>query len=131
MSENIVSKKNKSKFLHNGYLYVFEICSKGDLLLLFWRCELKNKCKGCIHTINYEVLKEVNGHSHATSPVSVEVATIKINVKCKAEEVSSSIMNICIENNSQATQATLSNSEVMEKCCKINIHFTYLILVIL
>ena len=99
MAENILSKKSKPKFSHDGNIFVFDKCSRTDPSLKFWRCELKNECKGRIHTKNQEVVKLVNEHSHGASSVSVEVAKIKTSVKRKAEEtleVPSSIINVCI-----------------------------------
>ena len=60
----------------------------------------------------------MSGHSHGASAVSVEVAKIKTGVKRKAEEtfeVPSSVINVCIENSSQAALAALPTSDTMKK----------------
>jgi len=44
MAENLLSKRDKPKFSHERYLYVFDKPSKNDPLLLFWRSELKIEC---------------------------------------------------------------------------------------
>ena len=118
MAENILSKKSKPKFSHDGYIYVFDKCSKTNPSLKFWRCELKNECKDRIHTKNQEVVKLVNEHSHGASSVSVEVAKIKTSIKRKAEEtleMPSSVINVCIANSSQAALAALPTSDAMKK----------------
>lgn len=118
MDVEILSKREKPKFSQDGYLYVFDKFSKKDPTLMFWRCELKNECKGRIHTMNNEVVKVVNEHSHGPSAVGVEVAAIKTNVKRKAEEtleVPSTVVNGCIDEISQAAQASLPNSEALKK----------------
>jgi len=43
MAENLVGKRVKPKFPHDGYLYVFDKRSKIDPLLLLGRCELKKR----------------------------------------------------------------------------------------
>jgi len=59
MTENRLSKRDKPKLSHDGYLYVSDKCSKSNPSLLFWRCESKNECKGRVHT-NNEVVKKVS-----------------------------------------------------------------------
>ena len=43
MAGYYVSKKNKPKFTHNGYLFVVEKHSKKDPIVKFWRCEKKER----------------------------------------------------------------------------------------
>ena len=64
MAQRILSKSGKEKFLHNGYIYVFDRCSSRDPSIKFWRCERKNACKGRIHTKDGEVINEINQHGH-------------------------------------------------------------------
>jgi len=99
MDENL-SKREKPKFSQDGYLYVCDKCSRSGQSLLFWRCELKNECKGRVHTKNNEAAKKVNEHCHCASAVDVGVACIKTCLKRKAEgtpEAPSTIINGCIE----------------------------------
>jgi len=86
MAENRLSKRDKPKFSHDVYLYVYDKCSKSDPSLLFWRCELKNECKERVHTENNVVVKKINELCHCASAVDLEVACIKTSLKCKAEE---------------------------------------------
>ena len=63
-------------------------------------------------------MKEVNVHTHSASAVDVEVASIKISLKRKAQEsleVPSTIINGCIENSSQSAQGSLPNSQALKK----------------
>jgi len=118
MAENRLSKRKKTKFSHDGHLYVYDKCSKSDLSLLLWKCELKNECKGRVHTKNNELVKKVNEHCYGASAVDVEVACIKTSLKRKSKEtleVSSTIINGCIENSSQAVEGSLPNSHTLKK----------------
>ena len=59
-----LSEKGREKFTYDGFIYVFDKCSKIDETVKFWRCEQRGRCKGRIHTKNNTVIKEVNIHSH-------------------------------------------------------------------
>ena len=118
MTPDLHSKKDKPKFAHEGFLYVFDKKSKRDQSISFWRCERKNECKARIHTMNTEVIKEINEHSHGSSLASVEVALVKSAVRSRAalsREQPSAIVNSCIENASQAAQAFSSGDDAMKQ----------------
>ena len=61
------------KFIHNGYLIVFDKDCKKDPIIKFWRCERKYDCKACIHTKVDVVIANINEHSHGASAASVEI----------------------------------------------------------
>ena len=117
MAAKILSKRDKPKFSHDGYIYVLDKCSKSDPMVLFWRCELKNICKGRIHTKNNEVLKKVNEHCHSASAVEVKVACIKTSLKRKTQETLEvpSTISGSIQNSSQAAQGSVLNSQNLKK----------------
>jgi len=117
MAENSFSKRDKPKFSDDVYLYVYDKCSKSDPSLWFWRCELKNECKGRVHTKNKQVVKEVNEHCHCASAVGIEVACIKTSLKRKAEETLEAPPTTIygyIENCYQASQGSLPNSHALK-----------------
>ena len=41
----------------NGRLYIFDKVSRKDPMLMFWKFDSKNECKGGIHTMNNETVK--------------------------------------------------------------------------
>uniref|UniRef100_A0A914NIS7 FLYWCH-type domain-containing protein n=1 Tax=Meloidogyne incognita TaxID=6306 RepID=A0A914NIS7_MELIC len=63
----ILTKRNKQKIPHNGFLYVFEKPSK-DESKLYWRCEFQSSkginCRGRIHTdLEHNVLFVKENHT--------------------------------------------------------------------
>jgi hypothetical protein len=67
MFNGVILKKNKEKFLHDGYLYVKDRLSN-DFEKPFWRCDKRwtSDCKGRIHTTYGEesvFLRMVTEHS--------------------------------------------------------------------
>ena len=61
----------------------------------------KNDCKARIHTMDNEVITEINEHSHGALAASVEIAAIKTSLKSRAEECQdqpSTVINSCTEN---------------------------------
>ena len=121
MAEHIDTKRNKPKFHHNGYLFVFDKHSKTDPNTKFWRCEEKDYCKARIHTKENEVIAEINEHSHGASAANVEVAVIKTSLKRRAGECQdqpSTIVNSCTENISRAAQGELPCVDSMRMVIK-------------
>ena len=131
MAEYIVSKKNKPKFTHNGYLFVLDKHSKEDHILKFWRCERKKECKARIYTKDDVVITEINEHSHSASVASVEIAAIKTSLKRRAEACQnqpSTVINSCTENISKAAQGELPNTDSMTQMVELVISFSPYIL---
>uniref|UniRef100_A0A6P7GQI5 Uncharacterized protein LOC114340917 n=1 Tax=Diabrotica virgifera virgifera TaxID=50390 RepID=A0A6P7GQI5_DIAVI len=86
--------------------------------LKFGRCERRGMCKARIHTKNGEIIKKVNLHSHDASAVDVEVAQIVTTIKRRAEDTMEGtiqVVNECLNNTSQASQARLPNSCALRK----------------
>ena len=89
---------------------MFDKHSKKDPIIKFWQCERKNDCKARIHTKDDVVITEINEHFHGASASSVEISAIKISLKRRAQECqdkSSTVINSCTENISQAAQGEL------------------------
>ena len=118
MAEEILTKRGKEKFAHNGFLYVFDKTSEADNELKFWRCEQKNRCKARLHTKAGEVMRELNNHSHEASAAQLEGALVKTKIKKKAEETLASptvVVNECLTDISQASLAPIPNRSVLRK----------------
>ncbi|XP_031342271.1 uncharacterized protein LOC116170185 [Photinus pyralis] len=76
------------------------------------------RCKARLHTQNGEVIKQLNDHSHDSSSVGVEVATVITTIKRRAEstvENTVQVINQCIGNLSQAGQAAIPNTAALRK----------------
>ena len=60
---------------------------------------------------------EINEHSHGALAASVEIAAIKISLKCRAEKCQdqlSTVINSCTDNISQATQKLPSTDSIRQ-----------------
>ena len=118
MADNILTKRGKEKFTHNGFLYVFDKASKADSELKYWRCEQKNRCKARLHTKAGEVVLELNSHSHEACAAEVEVALVKTKIKKRAEETlepPTVVVNECLTDMSQASLAAVPNMSALSK----------------
>ena len=118
MSEFIKSERNKAKFSHDGFLYVFDKNSKSNPNIKFWRCELKDQCKARLHTLNDAFLKKVNDHTHGPSAANVQVAVIKTDLKARAlsgQENPSTIINTCTSLINQAVQGALPSNDALRQ----------------
>ena len=74
-----------------------------------------------MHTKDNVVITEINEHSHGASAASVETAEIKTSLKRSAEECqgqSSTVINSCTENISQAAQGELPSTDSMRQMVK-------------
>uniref|UniRef100_A0A6P7FIM6 Uncharacterized protein LOC114330578 n=1 Tax=Diabrotica virgifera virgifera TaxID=50390 RepID=A0A6P7FIM6_DIAVI len=75
-------------------------------------------CKARIHTKNGEIIKKVSLHSHDASVVDIEVAQIVTTIKRRAEDTMEGtiqVVNECLNNTSQASQARLPNNCALRK----------------
>lgn len=118
MAEEVLTKRGKEKFVHNGFLYVFDKASNANRELKFWHCEQKNRCKARLHTKAGEVIRELNSHSHEASAAQLEVALFKTNKKKRAAETRDSptvVVNECLTGISQASLATIPDYVCFEK----------------
>ena len=67
------------------------------------------------------VRTEINEHSHGALAASVEIAEIKISLKCRAEKCQdqlSTVINSCTDNISQATQGELPSTDSIRQIAK-------------
>ena len=118
MANEVLTKRGNEKFVHNGYLYVFDKISKANNELKFWRCERKNRCKARLHTIAGEVVEEMHSHTHEPSAAQIEAATVKTKLRTRAKdtlESPSTVINECLTNVSQASLAVLPDVPAMRK----------------
>ncbi|VDO82942.1 unnamed protein product [Soboliphyme baturini] len=77
----LLSKRVREK----GFCYVFDRkSSKGTIKV--WRCEKSNHNEVRIHTTSKAVIRKLNGHSHDSSTIGVEVAELVTGIKRRAEE---------------------------------------------
>ena len=74
---DVVSKREKPKYSHNGHQYVFDKLTK-DGSKKMWRCDRKDHgCKARLHTdaATDDVIGDVRGaHTHGSDAAGVEVA---------------------------------------------------------
>ena len=117
--ENVQSKRGKEKFMHEGYLYVFDKFS-ADHSKKFWRCELKNECKVRLHTTadNDRVLMQMNQHSHGSDAAQLRAAMILTGIKRRAietTEIPSVILNSALQGTSTAIQAKMPKKDAIRK----------------
>ncbi|XP_068205453.1 uncharacterized protein [Palaemon carinicauda] len=118
METDILSKRGKEKFHHDGFIYIFDKSSKSDPSIKFWRCEQRGRCNGRIHTRKSNVIKNMNEHTHSASAASVQVVKVKVNLKHCAEEsqeVPSVLINECIAGVPLSVQASLPTLDSMKK----------------
>lgn len=117
MANEVRSKRGKPKFVHNGFIYIFDKLSQNQLTT-FYRCEQKDRCKARIHVQNGEVTKILNNHCHDATPAKVEVDISKTKMKQRAaesNEPTAQVINACIGNLSQAGQASMPNLNSLRK----------------
>lgn len=115
----VISKQHKEKFIHEGYLYIFDKRSV-DLSKNFWRCEMKNECKARIHTSanTNQVIKEVNQHSHGSDAAKINVAKIMTRIKRRATEtteIPSMLLNIALQDTSTSVLAKMPKKDSIRK----------------
>ena len=118
MAMEVLRKRGKEKFAHNGFLYVFDKTSKTDNELKYWRCEQKNRCKARLHTKAGEMVRELNSHSHEACAAQVEVALVKTMIKRRAQETLVSptvVVNEWLTDISQSSLAAIPNMAALRK----------------
>lgn len=118
MCDQVLSKRGKEKFTHDGFAYVFDKNSTKDDSLKFWRCEERGRCKARIHVKDGQVLKTVNSHTHDPSAVNIEVQRFTTKLKNRAEttvEVTNQIITECLLGLTQAGQGSIPNKSARRK----------------
>ena len=84
---DVVSKREKPKYSHNGHQYVFDKLTK-DGSKKMWRCDRKDHgCKARLHTdaATDDVIGDVRGaHTHGSDAAGVEVAAAVGGMKRRA-----------------------------------------------
>ena len=118
--DNICSQRNKEKFCHEGFLYIFDKKS-ADGSRKMWRCELKDySCRARIHTgaITGDVLKNLGDHNHDSNAAKIEVVRTVTAVKRRAvdtNEGTTQVINHTVQNLAQAVQGQLPSGHAMKK----------------
>ncbi|GCC40100.1 hypothetical protein chiPu_0024094 [Chiloscyllium punctatum] len=118
MAEEVLTKRGKENFAHNGFLYIFDKTSKVGSNLKLWRCEQNNRCKARLHTKAGEVVRELNSRSHEASAAQLQVTLVKTKIKKRAEETLESptvAVNECLVHISQASLAVIPNMSALRK----------------
>ena len=121
MAMEVLTKRRKEKFAHNGFLYVFDKTSNTDKLK-YWRCEQKNCCKARLNAKAGKVMGELNSHSHEDCAAQVEVALVKTKIKRRAEETLESptvVVKECLTDISQSSLAAIPNMAALRKIIHI------------
>lgn len=123
---DIETKRNKAKLNHNGYLYVFEKCSK-DETKKFWRCEYfgtKNiNCHARLHAdFQGNVIKEVGAHtctgSGAENVGKKQVMTALKRRAIDTNEAPAMLRTNVLQNIPTPVLAQLNNKDSMKKVGK-------------
>ena len=118
---DILSKRDREKFSHNGFLYVFDRESQSEVGVIFWRCERRRRCKARVHVKAGEVIREINIHTHEASAVHLEVERVKTKIKKRAAdtlETPSAIVNQSLTNVPQACLASIPKVTALRKIIK-------------
>ncbi|KAF0992297.1 hypothetical protein HZS_1559 [Henneguya salminicola] len=112
------SKRGKEKLNHEGHFYPFDQIG-ADRSKKFWRCELKNECKVCLHTtVNNLVRMQINQHSPGSDAAQLQVAKIMGGIKRRATgttQIPSVILNAALQKTSTAVQAKIPNKDAIRK----------------
>jgi len=118
--DNISSQRNKEKFGHEGFLYIFDKKS-GDRNRKMWRWERKDySCRARIHTdaITGDVLKNLGEHNHDSNAAKIEVVRTVTALKRRAidtNEGTAQVINHTVQNLSQAVQGQLPSGYALKK----------------
>lgn len=81
---DVLSKREKLKYAHNGYLFD-KLTKDGNKKM--WRCDRKdNRCKARLHTdaIMDTVIEERGVHNHGSDAAGIEVAMVVNSMKRRA-----------------------------------------------
>lgn len=117
MEQVVESKRGKRKFVDDGYEYVFDRTSV-DGTVQFWRCERRGRCKARIHVNDGQVIKKINPHSHGANAAKVLVDVHVTAIKERAQntmELTSQLINNCLENANQACLGALPSTSALRK----------------
>ena len=85
---DVFSKRERAKFVHNGYSFVFDKNTKDDTKKM-WRCDRKHHgCKARIHTdiATDAVVVESGDHNHPSNAAGIEVAAAVGRMKRRATD---------------------------------------------
>ena len=82
MAESVLSKRGKTKLVHENHVYVFSKFTS-DKKHLIWVCEKRSTCKGRVWSrgIDGEIFKVVTDHNHAAQAARPEAIRIIDQVK--------------------------------------------------
>jgi hypothetical protein len=80
----IESNRRREKLKNDGFLYVFDRVN-ANKTIKFWRCELKDECRGRIHTdMANNFLKIITEHTHEANISKVEALKLVTAVRRRA-----------------------------------------------
>ncbi|XP_003738220.1 uncharacterized protein LOC100898192 [Galendromus occidentalis] len=94
----MLTNRGGRKLAHDGFLYNFDKYS-ADGGTLYWRCEPKGRCNGRVHTIDGDVVRTINEHTHDSDPARIQTKQAVAEIKARAQET--------MEGCSQVINATL------------------------
>lgn len=115
----VKTKRGRTKLVHEGYMFVFDKCSRDDSTN-FWRCEFKKDCKVRVHSLvaTGEVVKQINEHSHGSDAAQVGASSIITQIKARAldtTEIPSVVFNESLQNSTSAVQGKIPNKDAIRK----------------
>jgi len=120
MEENVETKRGKVKYVHNGFLYIFDKKSS-DGSKKMWQCKRKDQqCKARLHSNAFtgELVRVVGNYTHDSDAARIEVIrTVNILKRRVTDttEGTAQVINNCIGNLTQAAQGQLPMLESLKK----------------
>lgn len=88
--------RGKRKLLHDGYAYIMD---RQRDKVIYWRCELKGKCKGRVRTVNEELDGTMTPHEHPPNAGRIHALKTVNTIKQRArdsEETTSTVIQNCL-----------------------------------
>ena len=111
------SNRGAEKFVHEGFIYIFDKASKRDEKK-FWRCEQKDRCKARLHTLDGLVVNTLNDHSHDSDPAKQVIRAAVSTIKRRAEESleeTSRVINEGLKDIPQCVLGVMPTQESLKK----------------
>jgi len=116
--DNFRSQRNKEKFSHEGFLYIFDK-KLADENRKMWHCERKvYSCRAWIHTnaITGDVRKNLGDHNHDSNATKIEVVRMVTAAKeVDTNEGTAQVINHMVQNLEQAVQGQLPSGHALKK----------------
>ena len=113
--ESVLSQRGNTKFIHNGYIYVFQKDLANDIRS--FECEKRRGSGTCKARVKVnladEVVAEMNDHTHPPSALRVEDTKIKSRIKHLAENTATTPQNILAEALGTASEGAMANLPII------------------